>query len=195
MGGRGVLIPGGFILTAAHCLQWTANGYMAMDSLNIEHFTTSSGKKLMADVLAVEPVNDVAIMAAPDGQALPEEQVAFEEFCETTEPVPLYRGRIKPNRDRLPVLILNHGWQWVNATVEVFQDQYPRLRYQAEKPISGGSSGGPVVTLDGKLVGLVSWSSEQAGVMARDGPKVAGMASCPLYALPVWIVSKLAKPN
>jgi hypothetical protein len=40
----------------------------------------------------VEPLADLAVLGAPDGQRMPTECQAFEQFCETTAAVFLQRG-------------------------------------------------------------------------------------------------------
>ena len=45
LGGQGVLVPGGFILTAAHCIQWNGEVEMAMVDRFIESITTKSGAR------------------------------------------------------------------------------------------------------------------------------------------------------
>jgi hypothetical protein len=46
LGGQGVLVPGGFILSAAHCIQWDGEVGMAMGDRFIESITTKSGARL-----------------------------------------------------------------------------------------------------------------------------------------------------
>ena len=55
-GGCGVLVPGGFILTAAHCVEWSATGGMALGDYCMEPVETRQGAKFMVSVCAVEPV-------------------------------------------------------------------------------------------------------------------------------------------
>src|SRR5947207_2608359 len=80
MGGRGVLVPGGIILTAAHCIGWNADGSMVLDSRNLEQLVNASGKKLLVDVTAVEPVADIAAVEGPDNQEFFKEAVAYDAF-------------------------------------------------------------------------------------------------------------------
>ena len=43
MGRQGVLVPGGFILTAAHCINWDLKGGMAPGDWSIEQVETPKG--------------------------------------------------------------------------------------------------------------------------------------------------------
>jgi hypothetical protein len=87
LGGRGVLVPGGFILTAAHCIKWKGTGGVLGD-YSLEPILTSDGRKFLASVCAVEPVADIAALQAPDDEVLFDDYEAFEEFVDDVEPVP-----------------------------------------------------------------------------------------------------------
>jgi hypothetical protein len=88
-GGRGVLVPGGFILTAAHCVTWDHEGGMVLGDWYVERVETATGVTMLAQVYAVEPVADIAVLGGPDGQELFDDAEAFETFTEATRPVPL----------------------------------------------------------------------------------------------------------
>jgi len=89
LGGQGVLVPGGLVVTAAHCIGRTAEGGMALGDYYIEEIVVADGRRLMASPLAVEPVSDLAELGAVDSQELGEEADAFEDFCSNTKPVRL----------------------------------------------------------------------------------------------------------
>ena len=77
-------------MTAAHCLGWTAEGWMALgDNRFRETIITAAGQSLVAQPCAVEPVSDLAVLGAVDGQEFADEADAFEDFCATTKPVRL----------------------------------------------------------------------------------------------------------
>jgi hypothetical protein len=105
-GGQGVLVPGHLIssagsprgtspdhllFTAAHVIGWSAKGYMALgdDARFVEGIATATGVRLLAYPLAVEPVADIAVLGALDGQWHPDAEEAYEAFCEQTTPVPV----------------------------------------------------------------------------------------------------------
>src|SRR5688572_6180639 len=89
-GCRGVLVDEGYVLTVAHCIQWTATGIMALGDgpEKITVFHTVRGLMLMGDVLALEPVADIAILGALDYSFSQKDADAYERWCEKTEPVP-----------------------------------------------------------------------------------------------------------
>src|SRR5438093_7461648 len=81
LGGRGVLVPGGMIITAAHCIRWSNEGDMGSAGEEWrEKLEDGRGHALMAAVLAVESVADIAILGAVDEQGAPEQARAFEAF-------------------------------------------------------------------------------------------------------------------
>jgi hypothetical protein len=91
-GGRGILVPGGLILTAAHCVNWSLEGDMVLGDDYLEKVQTADGEELLLSVLAIEPVADVAVLGAPDNQRLLEQAIAFDEFTARTKPAALFRG-------------------------------------------------------------------------------------------------------
>ena len=93
--GSGVLIPGRMILTATHCVQHTADGGMAIGDYYIETLETSQGF-LKAGPIMVECVSDLAVLGGLDGQEFWDELTAFDEFCETVEPVGIHLKEVHP---------------------------------------------------------------------------------------------------
>ena len=88
-GGQGVLVPNGYVLTAAHCVTWNPEGGMALGDFHLERFETRTGAQFMGSICAVEAVADIAALNAPDSQTFSKWADAFESFCEATSPVPL----------------------------------------------------------------------------------------------------------
>lgn len=61
-------------------------------------------------------------------------------------------------------------------------------------PEQCGASGGPIITMTGKLIGIVSNCAEQT--CRLDGRNVcSGQAARPLHALPVWAVDVINKES
>jgi S1-C subfamily serine protease len=199
-GGRGVLVPGGHVLTAAHCIEVTADeaASAALDGGFFRKVRTADRRELLLDVLAIEPVADIALLGPPDDQRLPDAATAFDEFVGATEPVRIYRGEMVPTDIHekfgpawytLPALVYNLDRTWVRAVARVVQPGQPRLILETEGHIKGGASGGPVVTPDGRLIGVVSNSQEPTS-RRQKGPYDGGAAR-PHHALPVWGVDAI----
>src|SRR4029077_9238341 len=79
---QGVLVPGGFILTAAHGINWSGTGAMALGDHYIETIQASDGFTSKVGPFAVEPVMDIAALAALDGLTFFSECEAFKMLCE-----------------------------------------------------------------------------------------------------------------
>src|SRR4051812_29212571 len=73
-GGRGVLVAGGFVLTAAHCVRAVYTGDMALGDDYHECVKLADGQKLKLRVEAVEPVADIAALGAPGPESLADRQ-------------------------------------------------------------------------------------------------------------------------
>lgn len=179
LGGHGVLVPGGIILTAAHCINFSTTGGMALGDYFIEEIMTDKGL-IKARPIIVEPVTDIAALGSLDDQVFYDEAGAFEKFCETTKPVQLATKRIRCRRP-FPVRLHDKDGKWVQGLAELFDETCPTLWITTEKEIRGGASGGPILNLAGELVGIVSNSSSLA-----EG-KSTSRCPRPLKALPAWV--------
>jgi hypothetical protein len=190
--GQGVLVPGPWIVTAAHVLHWDYTRVVAGNgNFNEEEFlqeiTVAGGSRFRVYPQAVEPVHDLAVLGAVDGQWLPHDDDAFDAFCSATLPVPLAtedfyseqdhqanlrrmrRQEATERRRTAPAYVLAHTGAWIRGRVRQFLPKAPSLVLETETLIQGGTSGSPVVTADGRLLGVASW----VGVTTIDG-KLSG---------------------
>jgi len=115
-GGQGVLVAGGFILTAAHCIQWNGDGEMTMGDHFIETITTKAGAHLRVGPLAADPVSDIAVLGSLDDQDFFDDWMEFEEWSEATAAVPL--ANTTPRyRAPLDVHVLTHKGKWIEGAI------------------------------------------------------------------------------
>lgn len=186
--GQGVLVPGGFVITAAHCLRWDGEGGSALGDVHATDIRTHSGKRLRLDVGAAEPRADIAVLVELDEQEFGDEFDMFEQWKATTVPVPVRDEELEPDHP-LRGHVLTHTGKWTTVTIT-------RLSYgptngviyvRAERPIRCGTSGGPVVDDEGRLLGVVSHFTE----VTRG--ECDGFMPLVSLALPGWVMSRIAR--
>jgi len=194
-GGRGVLVPGGFILTAAHCLTWPGAGGLAPGGHPLEVVEPKDGDPFRVRPLAVEPVADIAALGGADDRQFPDEALMFERFREATPAVPVSHEDFE-FEDPVRVHLLTHDGAWVTATVTRYGTPWDpppgTVCIEAGGKIEGGASGGPVIDDAGRLVGVVSWSSETS---TGQGGGYHGQVPRPHLALPGWVWWRVAADN
>lgn len=187
--GKGVLVAGNMIITAAHCVYFTNTGAMMQGDYFLERIQTHCGE-IIGSIMIVEPVTDLCVIGEPDDQELYNEAITFQQFCNKTKPVPICKRKVVPFQ-KYPVYILNYGGAWVKGIAKhtFYKDAY-RLNIIAEEQIIGGASGGPIVNENGELIGIVSSAS-----IRKQGEICEAFAPIPFLALPVWIVKKIKYGN
>jgi hypothetical protein len=141
-GGRGIVVPGGFVVTAAHCIGWSAEGGMALGDYSREEIVSADGRSLTVQPLAVEPVSDLAVLGALDGQVFPEAADAFEDFCDTTEPVWLAIDDFELFVP-LAAYLFTHNKGMIPVRIQQVACGAATLHMQADEQIEGGTSGSP----------------------------------------------------
>jgi hypothetical protein len=181
--GRGVVVPGHCILTAAHCVEYTPAGALVLGDSCIVEIETMQGS-LQTQLLAVEPVSDIAVLGALDGQEFWDETQALDEFCATTPPVPVSLEDL-PLLQPFPIYIYTHRGQWLQGRAQLAGHDVPSLWIEMPEQIEAGTAGSPIVTERGTLIGIVS--------MARsETPQgCAGSQPRPHVALPVWVLRRI----
>ena len=146
VGSQGVLVPGGFVLTAAHCVTWYTTGAWRWATTASSPCGMRSGKIFRMEVFAVEPVSDIAVLGSADEQALSEDAEAFEAFSNETHPVPVRDDDFKLDA-AVDVYVLTHRDTWVAARAS-HHGSFGiggAVWLRAEADIEGGTSGGPVI--------------------------------------------------
>jgi S1-C subfamily serine protease len=162
LGGQGVAVPGQMIVTAAHCVRWSGTGGMALGDFFVEAIE-SGDRKVVAQVYAAEPVADIAVLGALDDQSAPDEAEAFEAWYASVPSVSLCTTDF-PLREPFPAWIRAHTGRWIEARAEQLVVQAASLFLRTREGIEGGTSGGPVVTEDGLLLGVISSGTTEIGL-------------------------------
>ena len=182
-GGQGVLIPGNLILTAAHCVTWTADGSMVLGDFFGEAVRTAQGQTLTARPVFLDLLSDIALLGAIDNDAMVDERDAYVDWCEQITPITLYEGDFPFNRPT-PIAVYTHRRQWISGTVQQMRYESPSLACVWDTPIEGGTSGSPLLTMDGRIAEVVSTAT-------HENPEGMSSAPRPHLTLPVWALRQI----
>lgn len=134
------MVPGGCILTAAHFIEFTCKGVMVLGDVFIEEIEIKD-RRLKVSVLAVDPVCDIAVLDAVEHECFYGEILAFEAFCEQTNPVQINREECALFQE-FKVHILTHRGTWVTGRPQQCQESAPMLA--VETYVEGGGGIGRV---------------------------------------------------
>ena len=183
-GGQGVLIKNQMILTAAHCIEYSFSGSMVLGGYDFyQEIETRTGKFYVSPI-AVEPVNDIALLGAPDNQERYIEYEKFDNFCTNTEPILICKNNLEVGK-KFKVFIYTHELKWITGYAKLGFPDSPMLWVEANQQVKCGTSGSAIVNEQGEIVGIVSSFSETE--------KSDGSSPRPLLALPVWICRQILK--
>jgi len=188
-GGLGVLLPGGVIVTAAHLLERKAIrgrgcGWTADVVIEAGHAT------FRASVRAIDTQLNIAVLTEPDG----DDTAAFTDFSDSTVPVSLYTDDIPHDETtrlygipddttsiEIAGHVLTHNKGWLAAHVQHIGRQGSPFHFVTTAvPVGGGTSGGPVIAADGRLLGVISYLDRGTITITR--------VHC---AAPVWLVDRM----
>ena len=182
-GGRGVLIPGDKILTAAHCIEWSHNSEMALGERFLETVETSDGRTFCLSPIFVEGTLDIAVLEDPCIPELNAESAIFNEWCDETAAVPL--STIATELDaEFPIKIWSHEGKWIQGRGHFWNWDRRSVHINADEQILGGTSGSPVIDEHGGLLGVVSHCSDTGGPCDGEIP-------FPPRALSVWLAEDI----
>lgn len=155
-GGSGVVVsPDGYILTNHHVAgdrkQWTVRIH-------------STGKLHVCDLVGTDPVGDLALLKARDASLLP--CIEFgdissvrvgQQVLAVGDPFKLAEEEGAPSFSIGTVSALHR-----------FQNNYSDA-IQTDSAVNPGNSGGPLVTLEGKLIGITGQIMSRFGAKANTG--------------------------
>lgn len=183
--GRGFVVKHGrdrLILTAAHCLFKNGRPKLppphAFSYLHEKTYpkllgplgTKPTKLTVWAECLFADPVADIAVLGTPDTQELAEHAEAYDALVESAKPLviadapkmghkwvqPSYAGA-DPFEVATPwqglAYVLSLDGEWLNCTVTHGRIA---LSVNDEGLIASGMSGSPIVSMDGKAIGLLS---------------------------------------
>jgi hypothetical protein len=185
VGGQGVLVPGGFILTATHCLSWDAEHHHPENYIT-DTITTRDGRRIVTRVAFADPASDLAVLGAWDDQ----DDLGFGEWYGTVTPLP-----IAEPQDGTPVHVLTHLGEWMHGEIIEGGSSDGRFEILTDREIPAGTSGGSVVDDVGRVVGVVSVSSVHPHAGGLYKGKHNGTCPAVALALPQWLLKRIHEAN
>jgi Trypsin-like peptidase domain len=202
--GHGFIVEGKrrYVITAAHCLPELPPAHPAsyLHERTYRALLAPFGAaacSVWAECLFVDPVNDIAVLGSPDGQALWDEAELYEAMTEAGITLKVsdpprqywvqkpYKLGGKTYRERpMPVPTECRAWlfsiaagRWFDCVARSIGGGFEIV--SAAEDIIGGMSGTPIVVDDGSAIGVVSTSSW--------GPRLAGdLPGRILLELGIW---------
>jgi len=150
-----------------------------------EKIKTVKGE-LSVKPLAIEPVNDIAILGSLDDQVFDKEATEYELFCKEINPVKICTDEFKLF-DKFPAYIYTHNKTWVMGDAQQCKINANHLMIETENKIEGGTSGSPVINDSGELIGVVSNTNINKGYTKKFDTVIVR----PHLTVPVFIYSVL----
>ncbi len=172
--GQGVLVKGGFVLTASHCLNWgreTGTGVVLGDHCPIE-IVCATGHKFRLGPIFLDAVSDLAVLGPLDNQVFPSDCESFEEFCQQVTALDICKV-FPAERKEIPLKAWSHEGFEIDCSGTLWNTNAARIWVKG--PIRAGTSGGPIVTMDKELIAIVSMAGSpnpEIGIVAGRQPVV-----------------------
>jgi hypothetical protein len=197
-GGRGFVVEtergDRLVITAAHCLPvlppphpWSHIPERTYGSLLGPLGKTKPA--VYAECLFADPLADIAVLISPDNQELGDEAAAYDELMESVaRPFPVadapqegverielpgggpFGGIIEvPTPGRGDALLLTLDGKWIKYAVE---RRGMWLSIKDEKRVKRGMSGSPIVSMNGRAIGLVSSASLNPVLLEALPPRI-----------------------
>lgn len=185
--GLGVLVPGGYVLTAAQCIRDDALSYIIQGDCCPELFTAADGRALLLSPAAVELREDVAALQSLDSQSAYNEAgynhaEAFEQWANSTAPVPVSRRTRQRGKD-FAVHALRQDGVWRSGMAEVWDHGHGYSLLLVLEGLDEDSMGGPIIDDEGELVTVAPFGGDED---RTDWPRPYLR-----YALPGWLWEKI----
>jgi hypothetical protein len=126
------------------------------------------------ECLFVDPIADLAVLGAPDGQEMCDENNQYEALTRAMTPL-----RIAKAGEDTPAFLLSLDLRWFARRVK----NIGGTLWITQAKTVGGMSGSPIIDKDGRAIGLVCTGSESENI-DYDGPHTQLMRSLRRWMTP-----------
>lgn len=185
--GRGFVVAGKrdrMILSAAHCLPFfppcISASYLEERTYPNLVGALSERPSLMTECLFVDPIADIAVLGPPDGQVLYDQNEAYENFLESCTAISI----VDCERPSAAWLLSLKG-EWCTCTVRPSSKSL--WIENAKQGVAGGMSGSPIITSEGKAIGMVciaGGTSDRKHTQGGPNPRL-------IANLPGWLLREI----
>ena len=176
--GYATIIEGGYILTAAHCVNSSKIVAPLLSDLYCVKIKTKMGY-ILVNIEAMEVMCDIAVLKGAIHADLLDDLIKYNELIEETIPIEIDCVDKEVNEE-FDVFIHNKDGSWVPGTAKVhISSDQPMILITSSSKINPGASGSPIINLDGQIVGVLS------------NCYYDGIAPRPHITLPVYMVKQL----
>jgi hypothetical protein len=186
--GRGVVVAGHCVLTAAHCVDHDIEFAVVMGDQVTNTVTTRDGTAFEMTPVFAETIADVAVLAeAEDTRAADLLATWCDQMEREGQPPPLSRIPF-PLREPVRVHVLDHEGNWTAATATRDADRPSgAVTVSFAGKVDAASCGGPIVDDDGRIVGVIGWTTTDYD----DPERSVGILPVLRLALPIWLQREL----
>lgn len=153
--GRAFLVAGGYLLTAAHCVDFDLEGGLALGDYLLQFVETVSGQRFRVSPVMIDPVSDLAVLGFPDNQEFGEDCQGFQDFIDETSPIEI-AFESPSTDDELCIFTHLRTWIYGKAWISDFTSNPSSLWVEMAEPVIGGTSGSAVLNQSGKAIAVVS---------------------------------------
>jgi hypothetical protein len=143
------------VVTGAHCLprKPPRHGASQLDERTYRKLLGPLGAKptVWAECFFAEAIADIAVLGSPDEQILSDAADAYDALVESVKPLKITPA---PIEGRAWLLSLEGEWFQCSVTHQR-REEGPLLVIDPAQSITGGMSGSPILSDDGKAIGAI----------------------------------------